>query len=437
MTFQVLELKPTERGGFAPRGGARLLWQSKAAEVVLSGPAETGKTWAFCHKLDALLWKYPGAQAAVVRKTRKSMDGTVLQTYRRILGERTPVRVYGGSRPEWYDYPNGSRLYVGGLDDPSKVLSAERDFIYVNQAEELMLNDWETLLTRASGRAGNAPYSQLMGDCNPSYPDHWLRQRASIQFLESRHEDNPTLFDEDGQITERGRKSLAILDSLTGVRYLRLRRGIWAAAEGLVYDEWDETVHLVDAFDVPHDWRRFRVIDFGYVNPFVCQWWALSPDDVLVMYREIYMTGRTVQQHAPQIVRLSQGEHIEFTVADHDAEDRATLHNAGVPTLPAVKDVSPGVQAVKERLARQGNGRPRLVLMRDALVEEDATLREAHRPTCTAQEVTGYVWEKSGDGRPLKEHPLKVNDHGMDAKRYMVMAVKDNAMPRSRTRRAA
>lgn len=424
MQIRIAELKPTERGGFAPRGGVLKLWKSKAQEVIVSGPAETGKTWGCCQKLDALLWKYPGAQAAIVRKTRATMDGTVLQTFRKIIGDATPIGIYGGSKPEWFEYPHGSRLYVGGLDDPSKVLSSERDFIYVNQAEELTLHDWETLLTRVTGRAGNTPYAQLLADCNPGAPTHWIKQRSQIELLESRHEDNPTLFDDDMQMTEQGRRTLAILDSLSGVRYRRLRLGQWAAAEGAVYEEWDAAIHLIDPFPIPEDWRRLRVIDFGYVNPFVCGWLALDHDGNLYLYREIYMTQRTVDEHIPVINRYSEGEHYEVTVADHDAEDRATLERKGIRTRRARKEVSPGIQAVQARLKKNpATHKPRLYIMRNALVEVDRSLREAHKPTCTAEEFDGYVWEPGLDGRALKERPVKVNDHGLDMLRYAVMYV--------------
>src|SRR5690242_15338392 len=65
------------------RGGGAQLWDSKAHEVILSGPAETGKTYAALSKLNALMWDNPGAQAAIVRKTYQSMHGSVLQTFRR------------------------------------------------------------------------------------------------------------------------------------------------------------------------------------------------------------------------------------------------------------------------------------------------------------------------------------------------------------------
>ena len=389
---------------------------------MISGPAETGKTWACCQKLNALLWKYPGATGAVVRKTRQSMNGSVLATYKKVLGPDTPVRAYGGENPEWFDYPNGSRLYIGGMDNASKILSAERDFIYVNQAEELTLADWETLLTRASGRAANAPYPQLFGDCNPGPPTHWIKQRPSILLLESRHEDNPTLFDEQGQLTQRGARTLAILDSLTGVRYQRLRLGKWVAAEGMVYETFDRAVHLVDRFPIPSDWWRMRAIDFGYTNPFVCLWIAVDHDGRLYVYREIYMTGRTVEAHAAQIKALSEGERIRFTVADHDAEDRATLAAKGIPTLPANKAISPGIQAIQDRLKRAGDGKPRLFLLRDSLVEADQGLADARKPYCTEHEFDSYQWPKGQDGRAMKEVPVDLYNHGMDSLRYAVMA---------------
>jgi hypothetical protein len=43
-------------------------------------------------------------------------------------------------------------------------------------------------------------------------------------------------------------------------------------------------------------------------------------------------------------------------------------------------------------------------------------------PTCTAEEFPGYVWPRGQDGKSKKEVPVQVDDHGMDATRYMVMA---------------
>ena len=431
-TFKIAELSAdaTHPRAYQPYGAALDLWKSHDQEVIISGPAETGKTLAALQKLDALCWKYAGYQGAIVRKTRADMTGTCLQTFEgKVLLPGGPVRPYGGANVQWYDYPNGSRLWVGGLDNPGKVLSSERDGIYANQAEELDLNDWETMLTRVTGRAGHCPHPQLMGDCNPGPPRHWIKERSSqggpLRLLESRHEDNPTLFDpHTGLITEQGKRTLAILDSLTGTRKERLRFGRWVQAEGVIYEAFDERIHLIDRFVIPDTWRRFRVIDFGIVHPFVCQWWALGNDDRLYLYREIYRTGLTVMEHSPRIIECSKGMRIESTDCDHDVEDYTTLARCGVPNRPAIKgDVLTGIQRVQERLKERktGSGKelPGLMLMKDSLVEVDKDLKAKHRPICTADEFGSYIW----NDKSRKDEPVKENDHGMDALRYMVNRV--------------
>lgn len=164
-------------------GGAREFWKSKHHEIILDGPFETGKTFAVLYKFHCLCIKYPGVRALMVRQVYNDLVKSAIATYeKKILPVDTEhpdsfVQKYGGERPTKYLYANGSEIIVAGLDRSESVLSAEFDFIYVNQAEEIPLDTWETLVGRATGRAGNAPYPQIMGECNPSYPEHWILQR--------------------------------------------------------------------------------------------------------------------------------------------------------------------------------------------------------------------------------------------------------------------
>lgn len=412
----------------APRfyGGIRELWAYKGPEVILEGPYETGKTFATVSKLHALLSKYPNCNALMVRKTRKSLLGSAVVTYeKKVLPvpptDEGPIRKYGGERPEFYIYPNGSRLTIGGLDVADKYLSAEYDYIYVNQAEEISLDEWEKLCGRATGRAGNAPYPQVIADCNPGSPNHWILNRESLKRIRTTHKDNPTLFDHDtNQYTDRGNVTVERLSSLTGLRYKRGFLGLWAGSEGVIY-EFDDSVHVVEPFPIPASWARYRAIDFGYTNPFVCQWWAIDGDGRMYLYRELYMSQQTVRNHARAINQLTGRERITATVADHDAEDRATLAENGIDTEPADKRVKVGIEKVEERLRIQPDGKPRLMIFRDALVEVDQEQKDAFRPTCTVDEFGSYIWEPGVDGKPNKEQPQKLYDHGMDAMRYMVM----------------
>jgi phage terminase large subunit len=356
---------------------------------------------------------YPGMRALILRKTLTSLTAAGLVTFREKVIPGFAVQFYGGGRerPAQYEYANKSVAVVGGMDKAAKVLSAEYDLIYVQQAEELTEAEWETLSTRL-GRDGVKSAAQLIGDCNPDAPTHWIKRRAdrgALLMLESRHEDNPTVTPE----------YLARLDALTGVRKLRLRHGIWAAAEGLIYEGWDRSKHLIDRGFLPKEWPTDIAIDFGYVNPFVAQVWREDPDGVLYLEREIYRTQTLVEDHARALLDYLGGRRPRLVVCDHDAEGRATFQRiTGWRTLPADKSVSAGIQEVQSRLNVGGDGRPRIQIMRDAVLTADASLRDVGKPTCTAEEFESYIWD-TNNGAARGERPLKENDHGMDALRYL------------------
>jgi hypothetical protein len=208
----------------------------------------------------------------------------------------------------------------------------------------------------------------------------------------------------------------------------RLRFGRWVSAEGAVY-AFDARLHLVDPFPIPAAWPRYRAIDFGYSNPFVCLWAATDPDGRIYVYRQWYKSGMLVEDHARRIVRADKGERITATVADHDAEDRATLERHGVKTIAATKAISPGIQAVQQRLRVAGDGKPRLYVLRDSLLERDEALAAKRQPVSVEQEFDAYTWPKDQSGRPVKEEPVDLYNHAMDALRYLV-AYLDKPAPR-------
>ena len=177
----------------------------------------SGKTIGCLAKVHGLASSVPNAQIVIIRKTQVSAYPSVLRTFEEKILDGTlganEVKPYGGVRPSWYYYPKTkSRIFVAGMDKASKVLSSEYDMIYVNQCEELSLADWETLTTRVTGRAGHVKYPQIIGDCNPSHPRHWIRTRAEtgpLKLFDSTHRDNPMLYDQrTGELTVQGRKTM-------------------------------------------------------------------------------------------------------------------------------------------------------------------------------------------------------------------------------------
>lgn len=417
---------------YVPLPWQEAAWRDRSRVCLYGGAAGGGKSRAAAEKLHGFCLHYPGAVGIALRKAREYASKSVVYAIRQAIGEDLSVVYHTGDL--MFHYANGSRIFIAGLKDEGQRQAlrsingdGSADFIWVEEANALTEDDHNELLGRLRGRA--APWRQLLYTTNPDGPFHWIKLRlmdggeASVHY--SRATDNPHLPPE----------YLDTLASITGTLGRRLRDGQWVQSEGVVYDGWDDALHMIPA--MPRGWqawRKIRVIDFGYVNPFVCQWWTIDHDGRMYRYRELYMSKRTVAEHAATIKHYSQGEQYEATICDHDAEDRATLQRLGIVNLPAIKDVSRGIQAVQQRLARGADDKPRLYLLRNALVERDAALAEAHRPTCTEQELPGYVWQTAPDGRPDREEPLKLNDHGCDAMRYAVMYTEQPPRRRARSR---
>jgi len=389
-------------------------WRDKSQVLLLTGAAGGGKSRLAGEKIHGYCLKYPESTALILRKSKTdALRSIVPFMHKTVIGNDSRVKFVNNQ----FRYYNGSVIYYGGMHGDAEREGVRSiggdgglDIAWMEELTAFTLKDFEEISIRLRHTA--ASWQQLIGTTNPDSPHHWVyknlieQKGASVYY--SSYLDNPY-------------NSPAYADRLmktSGVMYDRMVLGKWCQAEGVIYDEYDVAVHLIDKFDIPSEWKKSRAIDFGYTNPFVCQWWAEDNDGNLYLYREIYKTKTLVEDHARLINNLSQGEYIEYSVADHDAEDRATLERHGIKTIAANKDVASGIQQVKERLKKQGNGKPRIYIMRDILHERDESLYEDGKPTSTVEEIVGYTWQKYDDGKPNKEQPVKVNDHGMDCMRY-------------------
>lgn len=414
---------------FEPRGAVVDLFKYRGREVLLSGAAGTGKSVGALMKVHLACMMTPKVRALIVRKTHASLASSTLVTFKEKVAAEAlasgAVYFYGGSaqEPPAFRYGNGSTILVSGLDKASRLLSTEFDMVFVDEAIEVTDEDLDTLITRL--RNGVLSYQQLIMATNPGAPSHHLKRRADegrCKILYSKHEDNPRYHDK-ADWTREGREYLAGLDSLKGARYKRMRWGQWVAAEGQIFEDYDQSIHVIDKFKVPDDWPLYITIDFGYVNPFVAQWWREDGDGRLYLVREIYHSKTLVEEHARRIrnqINKYPREPKPVIIADHDAEDRATLiKHLGLHVAKAKKDVSRGIQATQKRFEVQADGKPRIFFFRDAVLHTDAEMKGAGKPTSTIEELADYIWDDSSNKAP-RETPLKMNDHGCDAMRYMV-----------------
>jgi phage terminase large subunit len=402
---------------YTPYGGCAEFMYCKEPEFIAEGPAETGKTLAACWKIHMLALKYPGLNGAIVRKTQSSIYGSVLQTFQRVI-DGAPVEPYGGAKPERYIYENGSTIWIGGMDNADRILSSERDFFYVNQAEELKLDDWEKMTTRTTGRGAIMPYTMTFGDCNPGGSRHWIRDRAKagLKLIRTTHRDNPTLFDPvTGEITAQGERSLYQLEQLTGVRRKRLLEGIWATSEGAVYDMFDAAVH-VKAQD-PGKYKRWYLgIDEGYTNPAVILLIGEDSDGRHHIHHELYERGKLQEWIVARAGEWYTEFGCSFAAVDAAAAGLiADMRNNGMNARGSKGRVKDRIDAVQNRLSVQGDDLPRLTI----------------DPSCvgTINDFESRVW------KPEKDEPVKADDHGTDAYEYLELLTRRKATinPRATT----
>lgn len=186
-------------------------------------------------------------------------------------------------------------------------------------------------------------------------------------------------------------------------------KGRFAAFAGAVYKVFNRSVHIIEPFEIPSDWTRYRAIDFGFNNPFVCLWLARDTDRRWYVYNEYYQPRETLACHSERIKQISGKEKYRTTWADWDSQDAAELKALGINTIPAKKDVRLGIESVQACLKVQGDGKPRLFIFNNC--------RNSIR------EMSGYKWAEGTETKDAQDEPLKVNDHTCDCIRYGIYGV--------------
>ncbi len=397
---------------FKPYGSHKELFTSRAPELLGAGPAGTGKTFTICWRIHIMATRYAGSRHLMTRKDLESLKPAALTTFiNGVQPHLFGVETFGGNKftPAEFRYPNGSVIQVTGLDRAEKVKSAEYDVIYVNEATEIPESTAEMLTSRL--RNGMMPYQQFIMDCNPAGPRHWLRQRChagKTQMVESTHKDNPAYWNEHtGEWTEMGKQYVNnVLANLSGVNRARLFEGVWAAAEGLVYSEFNPQVHVRE---IPAEelatWKRVVFgEDVGSTNPTVILVGHVRGDGHLHISKELYRRGMSSSDIIGATIDFFNTYGPDATYIDPSAKGYIIdLESAGIYVEPAQNDILVGIQRVHAQF--------------QAGFSID--------PTCTNTIDEFGMYTYPSNTKIDTDKPIKDNDHAMDALRYMVMGIQE------------
>ncbi len=299
----------------------------------------------------------------------------------------------------------------------------------------------ESFVNQATGRC-SVDGSKYWFNCNPDGPYHWFKQNwidKSIGYLgkkraekireeATRENRDPGLkrllyvhFTMDDNLSLSEKVKARYRSIYSGVFFRRYIMGLWAMAEGIVYDMFDEKKHVVDSQKLAEEyeartgapfWTKDRYVscDYGTQNPTVFLLWNKAADGKWYCRKEYYYSGRekgcqkTDQEFSKELTAWLNGIPIRFVVLDPAAASfRAQLEKDGYRVKKAKNDVLDGIRFVAT-LLNQGS----------ILFDESCSN--------TIKEFGSYIWDAKaadrGEDKPVKEH-----DHCMDGTRYMAYTV--------------
>jgi PBSX family phage terminase large subunit len=289
---------------------------------------------------------------------------------------------------------NGTYALFRSAEKPDRLRGPNLNWVWLDEAALMRFKVWQVCLGRI--RIGQNP--QMWATTTPN-GFNWLydvfaaRVRPNYKFFRASTRDNPHL--PEDYVAD-------LIENYSDEFAAQEIDGNFVAAEGLVYKEFNAGTHVVEPFKIPDHWRRYRAIDYGFKNPFVCLWFAVDGDGRAFIYDEHYQSRELIEYHARKI-KERQGV-FGWTVADTGAQENAEMQSRGIYTTNAIKHVRSGIQKVKARLSVQADGRPRLFVFSGCV----------H----TIKEFGSYHWPPETQGKNEHEEPVKEHDHAMDTIRY-------------------
>ena len=297
----------------------------------------------------------------------------------------------------------GSVCEVKSADNPVSLLGEEVDFMILSEGANLSDEVWERYLrARLINRAGRVFVPSTPagsgGFVNKMFTrglDHTQGDVRSFQYTAYDCPHISAAEIEDARV------------NLSEEAFAEQWLGKFVNYQGLVYKEFDIQKHIIDNFVIPSHWERYRAIDYGVSNPFVCLWFAVSPDGSVYVYDEHYERNMTIRDHALVIHKMTRTDKIVLTYIDPSAGIKLDLCQYGIPCIDAENDKQLGFSRAHEYLAV------------DKLTKMPK-LRILRRCVHVIEEFTKYSYPRARAGLNVKEEPVKEHDHTMDCIRYFL-----------------
>lgn len=357
--------------------------ECKAKIQVHQGGTRSGKTYSILTALIELCHKNSGLVITICRKTFPALRATAMRDFFEILNREDIYNPDLHNKSDATYQLWGNMVEFISIDQPQKVRGRKRDVLFINEANEINLEDWRQLLLRTTGR--------VLIDYNPSDEFHWIYDevipREDAAFFQTTYQDNPFLPESVVMEIERFKEADENFWRVYGL-------GERGASQATVFTHWKE----ID--QIPNEYKLLNLgLDFGY---------TADPTAIVRVYTdghgfavdELCYATRLTNSDISKVLRDSGVSRSDVIICD-SAEPKSIdeIHAHGFNTHGARK----GKDSVKNGIQFL-HSRPLLVTARSVNV---------------IKELRNYKWKEDKNGKQLNE-PVDSFNHAIDAMRYAI-----------------
>ena len=318
---------------FKPNGGPQTEFLAASErEVFYGGARGGGKSYAML--VDPLRYcSRPHHRALLIRRTMPELRDLISKS-QLLYSKAYPGAKWREQEKEWR-FPSGAKIEFGYAENMTDVLRYQGQsytWIGIDELPQYPSPDIYNFLRsslrsvdkdipvylRATGNPGNIG-SQWVKEMfvDPAEPNSAFEIKIDTpvgvktitrRFIPAKLQDNPYLMQTDDYY--------AMLASLPDIQRKQFLDGDWDAYEDSAFPEFSKTTHVVEPFEIPKGWYKFRAADWGYSSPACVLWFAVDYNNNLWLYRELYTSKVTADIFARQVLELESGEYIQYGVLD-------------------------------------------------------------------------------------------------------------------------
>jgi phage terminase large subunit len=387
--------------------GQTRAWKSTRRFVGVIAGTGGGKTWFGPIWLYREIAAHPDNDYLVAAPTYGMLAKVTMPAFVRFMEEMVPgIMTRYKAQDKVLPLPGGGSVFFGSADNPLTMEGVHVRAVWLDEAGQMKREAWEVAQRRVGHKRGRilittTPYN--LGWLKGEVYERWTAGDGDYDVVQFPSYWNPTYSREE---YERARRTLP------SWKFSMFYDGRFERPQGLVYQDFDPAVNLVEPFEIPPEWRVYAGVDWGWTNPTAHVYLAVDHDDRGYIFAEYYERGKHAETSGAWMRERTRGLAMEGVYCDPENPDSTSKYaGIGLPAESANNAIMPGITEVVSLFRSK-----RLFVFKGV--------------NNLLDEMENYSWQKGSGGESLKDRPVDEYNHACDAMRYAVMGWRGRKEPR-------